>query len=334
MKIILYGAGRIARRHLDALNSLSQERFEVLAIVDKDKSKAEILASEFGIVAAQNIQDAIEKSSCRPDLISILTESGNHPAHIEELCEFAPYLVVEKPLGLSLSQVERALNIAESRNCKIFEVKQNRFNPPVRSLISAAASGALGTIVSISAEVVWCRDQAYYDEASWRGSNDLDGGVLGNQALHHLDLMVHLGGPVKSIFARGKSFMVDIESYDTMSLSIEYENGAFGTLLATNAARPRNMGASITAVGSNGLVKIGGLAVNQLEHWTLVEKPRWESSHLARDVYGSGHSTFYELVWEDCFGTSQPELSLESSLETIRAFEMAIESAAKNARVI
>src|SRR5206468_12494788 len=129
---------------------------------------------------------------------------------------------------------------------RLFVVKQNRFNVPVVKLREALEAGRFGKLVLGTVRVRWCRRQDYYDQDAWRGTWALDGGVLANQASHHVDLLEWMMGPVESVFAKGITALVDIEAEDTAIVALKFRNGALGVIEATTAARPADLEGSIS----------------------------------------------------------------------------------------
>ena len=118
----------------------------------------------------------------------ILTESGLHAKHTVELAKYGANIMVEKPMALTLEDADSMIEACDNYGIRLFVVKQNRFNVPVVQLRKALEQGRFGDLIMGTVRVRWCRPQAYYDQDSWRGTWALDGGVLTNQASHHIDL--------------------------------------------------------------------------------------------------------------------------------------------------
>ena len=154
---------------------------------------------------------------------------------------------------------------------RLFVVKQNRFNVPVVKAREALEAGRFGKLVLGTVRVRWCRDQSYYDQDAWRGTWAQDGGVLANQASHHVDMLGWFMGPVESVHARSARALVDIEAEDTAVATLKFRNGALGIIEATGATRPKDLEGSLSVLGEGGTVEIGGFAVNEIRHWNFVE---------------------------------------------------------------
>ena len=155
-----------------------------------------------------------------------------------------------------------------------------------------------------SVRVRWCREQKYYDQDEWRGTWALDGGVLANQASHHIDLLTWLMGDVESVFAYTATQLVDIEADDTAVAVLKFVNGALGVIEATTATRPKDLEGSISIMGETGTVEIGGFAVNEMKTWNFLEPLDSDSEVLEKycenppNVYGFGHARYLTDVVE------------------------------------
>jgi len=183
--------------------------------------------------------------------------------------------------------------------------------------------------------VRWTRPQEYYDMDKWRGTWAMDGGVLSNQASHHIDLLEWMLGEVESVFAKSATALVDIEVEDTAVVILKFTNGALGIIEATTAARPKDLEGSISILGEHGTVEIGGFAVNELKTWNFTadlpgdQEVKEKYSVNPPDVYGFGHQVYYEHV-VDCIDHDRHQLvdGLEGrkSLELISAIYESIET--------
>jgi predicted dehydrogenase len=329
----LLGCGRIALRHAELLAGGHVEGARLAAVCDVNEAKARALGERYKVPFFTDMHQMMSKTSL--DAVSILTESGNHPRHIVELSPYKRHLVVEKPMALSLDAADAAIRACDQNKVRLFIVKQNRFNLPVMKLRERLVAGAFGKLVLGTVRVRWCRTQAYYDESPWRGTWALDGGVLANQASHHLDLLEWMMGDVESVFARSATALVDIEAEDTAIAVLKFRNGALGTIEATTATRPRDLAGSLSILGARGAVEIGGFAVNEVRHWNFVAPTPDDVDAVQRfsvhpkSVYGFGHKAYYEHV-VDCLKHGKQQLidGLEGrkSLELMSALYESIET--------
>jgi predicted dehydrogenase len=269
------------------------------------------------------------------DVVVVLTESGNHAKHVLELAAYGKHIVVEKPMALRLEDADAMISACDRAGIKLFVVKQNRFNVPVVKLREAIESNRFGKLVLGTVRVRWCRRQSYYDQAPWRGTWGLDGGVLTNQASHHIDLLEWMMGDVDSVFAMSSRALAKIEAEDTAVVTMKFKNGALGIIEATTAARPNDLEGSISILGEGGTVEIGGFAVNQMKVWSFTEPRDDDGAVMTRysvnppNVYGFGHQAYYEHV-VDCIQNKRQQLvdglTGRKSLELINAIYESVET--------
>ncbi len=300
LKFALVGCGRIAQKHAELLGKNKIKHAKLVAICDIVEEKAKKLATQYNVPYYTNMDTMMQKEEI--DVVSVLTESGNHAAHTIHLAQYGKHIVVEKPMALRLSDADEMIKACAENKCKLFVVKQNRFNLPVIKLKSAIDKQRFGKLVLGTIRVRWCRTQEYYDMDAWRGTWAYDGGVLANQAIHHIDLLQWLMGEVESVFAKSTTALVNIEAEDTAVVVLTFKNGALGIIEATNATRPIDLEGSISILGEKGTVEIGGFAVNKIIHWNFSEKlPEDEDikkkySINPPNVYGFGHLEYYNDV--------------------------------------
>lgn len=296
----LVGCGRIAKRHSDLLGLGKVEGAELSAVCDLRADRAEALGERFGVPWFTDMHRMMREVPL--DVVSVLTESGKHAAHVLELAEYGRHIVVEKPMALTLKDADLMIEACDRRGIKLFVVKQNRFNVPVLKLREALVAGRFGAQTLGTVRVRWARDQAYYDQDDWRGTWALDGGVLANQASHHVDLLSWMMGDVESVFAMGTTALVNIEAEDTAVVTLRFANGALGVIEATTATRPTDLEGSLSILGEKGTVEIGGFAVNEMKTWAFVDPEEGDGEVLSRhsvnppNVYGFGHQAYYEHV--------------------------------------
>jgi len=295
--IALVGSGRISDRHLKVIGLIPG--LKLVGVCDVKPERARAAAEANGVPA---YLDALEMvRSLKPDIVSILTDSGLHAPLGIRLAPHVPVLVVEKPMALTLEDADRLIETCEAFGTKLFVVKQNRFNPPIVALKRAVDEGRFGRMVLGTIRVRWARTQAYYDQDPWRGTWKLDGGVLTNQASHHIDLLQWLMGPVDSVKAYVSTRLSSIEVEDTAVAVLKFKSGALGVVEATTATRPKDLEGSISILGETASVVVGGFSVNKPVTWNFTtHQPEDEHIHELitnpPNVYGLGHQAYYEHV--------------------------------------
>lgn len=333
LKFALVGCGRIAKRHSELLGFDQIENASLVAVCDVDIYKARKIGEQFGIPYYADMDEMMKNEAI--DAVSVLTESGYHAKHVINLSKYGKHILVEKPIALTLDDADAMIRACDETGCKLFVVKQNRFNVPVVKLRDALEGGRFGKLVLGTIRVRWSRDQNYYDQAWWRGRWDMDGGVLTNQASHHVDLLEWMMGDVESVFAKSTTALVDIEAEDTAIVTLKFKNGALGIIEATTAVRPKDLEGSISILGETGTVEIGGFAVNEMRHWNFSHEYDGDSKVMDKysvnppNVYGFGHQAYYEHVVDSIINNKKQlvdGLEGRRSLELISAIYESIET--------
>jgi len=333
LRVALVGCGRIARRHSDLLGEGRIDGAELAGVCDTVPERADAIGERHGVPSFADMDDMVRELD--PDVVSVLTPSGDHARHTVRLARYGKALVVEKPMALTLDDADAMIRECDIYGAPLFVVKQNRFNIPVRKLREAMESGRFGKLVLGTVRVRWCRRQEYYDQDAWRGTWAWDGGVLANQASHHVDLLEWMMGDVVSVVAKSSTSLVDIEAEDTAVVLLRFRNGALGVIEATTATRPTDLEGSISILGERGTVEIGGFAVNEMKTWRFEDEDGEDEDVLERfsvnppNVYGFGHQEYYDHVVR-CLRDGGPALvdglQGRKSLELISAIYESIET--------
>jgi UDP-N-acetyl-2-amino-2-deoxyglucuronate dehydrogenase len=210
----------------------------------------------------------------------------------------------------------------DAASVRLFVVKQNRRNATLQLLKQAVEQKRFGRIFMAAINVFWTRPQEYYDSAKWRGTWEFDGGAFMNQASHYVDLLDWLIGPVESVQAYTATLERNIQVEDTGVMAVRWRSGALGTMSVTMLTYPKNLEGSITVLGEKGTVRLGGLAVNEIQHWEFADKRPEdakvkEASYQTTSVYGFGHPLYYENVIKTLRGEAEPETDGREGLRTL-----------------
>jgi predicted dehydrogenase len=293
LKVGVIGCGRISEKHFSAIMDETVGA-DLVAVADTDHSKAREKSGKYNVPGYTSYDEMLEKHP-EIDLIDVLTPTGYHAEHVIDLFRFNRHIVVEKPMALRIEDADAMIAAQEKSGRRLFVIKQNRFNQAVMAVRHALEQGRFGKLVMGTVRVRWKRDQRYYDQADWRGTFALDGGVMAQQASHHLDLLQWFMGPVESLECRAATRLMNIEVEDTAAAVMKFSSGALGVFEATVATRPEDLEGSISLLGEKGSVVIGGTAVNKIEYWKFFD-PREEDdqvvgefSETVSNVYGNGH---------------------------------------------
>jgi len=329
----IVGCGRIAKRHSELLGLSQIKGARLAAVCDVVLEKAKEFGERFGVPYYQSFDEMMQNEQI--DVVSVLTPSGMHAEHVIALAKYKRHIVVEKPMALTLTDAEAMIKACDDNGVRLFVVKQNRFNVPVVKAREALDAGRFGKLVLGTVRVRWCRDQSYYDQDSWRGTWAYDGGVLANQASHHIDMLTWFMGEVESVHARATTALVNIEAEDTAVATLKFRNGALGIIEATSATRPKDIEGSISILGAGGSVEIAGFAVNKIRTWQFSDNHVADAEVMDKysvnppNVYGFGHQAYYEHV-VDCLANDSKALvdghEGRQSLELIMALYESIAS--------
>ena len=296
-RIALVGCGRISKNHFDAISKI--DGLEIAAVCDEIGERAHEAGDNLGVPSYGNYERMLAETEC--DVVTIATPSGLHPSQGVIAARAGKHVVTEKPMAISLAGADELVRACDEAGVHLFVVKQNRLNRPIQLLKKAVDSGRFGKIYMANCTVRWARPQDYYDQAPWRGTWKYDGGAFMNQASHYVDLIQWMMGPVDSVVAKTATLARKIETEDSGAAVIKFQSGALGVLEVTMLTYPRNLEGSFTILGEQGTVKIGGTAVNKVEHWLFAE-PDADDKLIEQmntnppNVYGFGHEGYYRNV--------------------------------------
>jgi UDP-N-acetyl-2-amino-2-deoxyglucuronate dehydrogenase len=319
VRLALVGCGRISFSHLGAINKHA-ESVELVDICDENANVLEQAVGHSRAIGHRSLTEMLKTS--KADLVILATPSGLHPEQAILVAQSGRHVMTEKPMATKWSDGLRMVKACEDANVQLFVVKQNRRNATLQLLKKAIEQGRFGKIYSVAVNVFWTRPQEYYDSAKWRGTWEFDGGALMNQASHYIDLLDWLMGPVESVMAYTATLARDIEVEDSGVVALRWGSGALGTVNVSMLTYPKNMEGSITILGEKGTVRVGGVAVNEIQTWEFSE-PRVEdagienASYQTTSVYGYGHELYYDNVIKTLRGEAVPETDGREGLKTL-----------------
>lgn len=318
LRIAVVGCGRISKNHFGSIEEHSDD-LELVAICDNDHSVLTKHEEQYKVKAYLKLEDMLNTEDL--DLVVICTPSGIHPDQVVMSAEHGVHVLTEKPMATRWKDGVRMVKACDQAGVRLFVVKQNRRNSTLQLLKRAVTEKRFGQINMVHLNVFWTRPQDYYDQAKWRGTWELDGGAFMNQASHYVDLLDWLIGPVDKINAM-MSTTRDIEAEDTGVLNIRWRNGALGSMAVTMLTYPKNLEGSITILGDKGTVKVGGVAVNDIQQWEFEEPKDYdneimEANYQTTSVYGFGHPLYYKNVVDVMRGEAEPETDGRSGLKSL-----------------
>ena len=318
IRMAIVGCGRISRNHFGSIEK-HKDNIELVAICDTNEEVLKKHETLYKVKGYLGLEKMLEEQTL--DLVAICTPSGMHPNQVELVAQHGIHVMTEKPMATRWQDGVRMVRACDKAGVHLFVVKQNRRNTTLQLLKRAISEKRFGKIHMVNLNVFWTRPQEYYDQAEWRGTWEFDGGAFMNQASHYVDLLDWLIGPVEKVQAM-MSTTRDIEVEDTGVLNIRWRNGALGSMAVTMLTYPRNYEGSIVILGEKGTVRVGGVAVNEIEHWEFDEprdydKTIGDASYQTTSVYGFGHPLYYKNVIEVLYGQAEPETDGREGLKSL-----------------
>lgn len=335
LKIGLVGCGRISANHFKAI-AQHTDRCQLVAVCDKIRERAETAATENRCNHYSSLDKMLKNEEL--DLVTICTPSGLHPQHGIKAAKAGAHVMVEKPIGINIAEVDRLIKTCDEEDRHLFVVKQNRLNATMQALKKAIDKGRFGKIYMVQSNVFWQRPQEYYDSARWRGTWEFDGGAFMNQASHYVDMLYWLIGDVEQVMAMTSTMARHIETEDTGAAILKFRNGTIGTMSVTMLTYPRNFEGSITVLGEKGTVRIGGIAINKIEKWEFSDyddddKAILDASYNPPNVYGFGHAGYYHNVLDVIEGKAEPDTDGRSGRKSLELIHAIYLSSKENTRI-
>ena len=319
LRLALVGCGRISKNHVDALKQHA-DRAEWVAVCDTNPESLARAVADTGAPGFASLDELLAGSS--PDLVVLATPSGLHPQQAIRVAQAGRHVLSEKPMATKWDEGVAMVRACRDAGVKLFVVKQNRLNATLQLVKRAVDQGRFGRLAMVNVNVFWTRPQAYYDAAPWRGRWDMDGGAFMNQASHYVDMVDWLVGPVDNVHAYTATLARNIEAEDTGVMSLRLRSGALASVNVTMLTHNRNFEGSITLLGERGTVRVGGVAVNKIEHWEF-DTPHdddalvQQASYGVESVYGPGHPLYYDNVIRTLRGETQPETDGREGLKSL-----------------
>jgi UDP-N-acetyl-2-amino-2-deoxyglucuronate dehydrogenase len=333
IRFALAGCGRISANHFAAIEKHG-ERVELTDICDTDPQALAKAVERTKARGHPTLARLLESSDA--DIVVLATPSGLHPEQAIEVAAARRHVMTEKPMATRWNDGIRMVRACDEAGVRLFVVKQNRRNATLQLLKRAVEKRRFGRIYMVNINVFWSRPQEYYDSAAWRGTWEFDGGAFMNQASHYVDLLDWLIGPIESVQAYTATLARAIEVEDTGVMNIRWRSGALGSMNVTMLTYPKNLEGSITILGEKGTVRIGGVAVNEIQHWEFAEPDADDekikgASYETTSVYGFGHPLYYDNVIGVLSGEAQPETDGREGLKSLETL-VAIYLSARDGR--
>ena len=335
IRFALVGCGRIAKNHFAAIQQHADQA-ELVGVCDTDGKALAAACENTHAKPFSSLNEMISGSEA--DVVVLTTPSGLHPEQTIQVAKAGHHVMTEKPMATRWLDGKRMVQACDKAAVRLFVVKQNRYNATLQLLKKAIDQGRFGRIYMVNINVFWTRPQEYYDSADWRGTWEFDGGAFMNQASHYVDLVDWLIGPVESVQAYTATLARNIEVEDSGVASIRWRSGALGSINITMLTYPENLEGSITILGEKGSVKVGGMSVNEIQHWEFADSQPEDdlvkqANYEATSVYGFGHPLYYDNVIKVLRGEAEPETDGREGLKSLEMLVAIYRSARDGLRV-
>jgi len=261
----ILGSGMVANYHRLAITANAEQGARLVAVGHYNPVRFAEISARFGVPCVSQ-QELLADPAV--DVVCICTPSGQHAAQAIAAARAGKHVLVEKPMALSLTDADAMIAACDQASTKLGVALQRRAEPLFRRVYEAIQAGDLGDLTLGVVTLPYYRPQAYYDQAEWRGTWTLDGGgVLMNQGIHLVDLLVwYMGDPI-TVQAHAGTLYQSIEVEDTLAATLCFPSGAMATIAATTTASP-GFPHRLEIYGTGGGIQIEGETVR---HWVLAD---------------------------------------------------------------
>ncbi len=316
IKFAIVGCGSIGKRHIAVLDA--EPEAEIIAICDLDEKKCIELSQLYNRIPYYTSFDKM-LAEIKADVINVVTPHALHAEMTIKALNNKFNVLVEKPMALTISDCEAMNKAANANNMKLWVVKQNRHNVPVKLAKDTIDKGMLGKIFMVKCDILWNRYQGYYDESPWRGKKKEEGGALYTQASHFIDLLVWWCGDVVNVKANMETQNHSIETEDSGNAIVKFSSGVMGSINWTTCVYNKNFEGSITIIGEHGTIKIGGQYLNKIEFWDVRGYPLQEGIEFTDkpNAYGKyqGTSSNHDKVIKTIIDTIKNNIVTTGAVE-------------------
>lgn len=324
IKFAVIGSGHIGKRHAEMIRR--NEESELVAMCDI-RNKEELGLKDLEVPFFNSIDDMLS-SGIEIDVVNVCTPNGLHAEQTLKVLAAKKHVVIEKPMGLCVADCEKVIFKALQVSRQVFCVMQNRYSPPSMWIKDLIERNILGKIFMVQLNCYWNRDDRYYTGKNWKGTADLDGGTLFTQFSHFIDIMYWLFGDITEICARfddfthGKSTTFE----DSGIVNFSFVNGGLGCINYSTSVWDTNLESSITIIGENGSVKIGGQYMNEVEYCHIKDykMPELPPVNPANDYgYYKGSAANHHFIIENVVSTLKGRTSATTNaLEGLKVVDI------------
>ncbi len=326
IKFAVLGIGHIGKRHVDIIRTT--DGCSLAAIADIAPGAAAKV--DDGALPFFNSIDELLNSGIAFDVLSIATPNGLHEEHAIKGIRAGHHVVIEKPMALTKAGCEHIIYEALNKQKQVFCVMQNRYSTPAIWLKEIIEQKILGKIFMVQVNCYWNRDDRYYKTGNWHGTKALDGGVLFTQFSHFIDILFWLFGDIENICSRITNFnhQLSTEFDDSGFINFDFKKGGMGSINFSTSVWNENLESSITIIGENGTVKVGGQYMNEVEVCNIKNytMPSLDQVSPAND-YGlykgsaANHHFFFQNVVEVLHSNAPITTNAQEGMKVVEIIE-------------
>ena len=256
ISVAIAGIGAAAEMHARAIADIAGA--DLVAGSCRTESKGEAFADEFDCEWYADTEAMLDAEAI--DAVSVCTPSGTHADVVTAAAQAGAHVLCEKPLDVYADRMDAMIEACDDAGVTLAGVFQKRFDPAARRAKAAIDDGTLGDLVLGDTRVKWFRSQPYYESSEWRGTREMDGGVLMSQAIHMIDRLLWFAGDVDEVWAAVDNVDRTLECEDTVALALRFENGALGTIEGTTAVRGGHTATEVNGTRGSLTVDSDGLS--------------------------------------------------------------------------
>lgn len=280
----IIGTGSIVNTYIKCIEEI--DNANLVALFTRSSDRVKKIESELGIPVYSDLNAFLALPQI--DLVCVCNESGSHGEAIIQAAKSKKHVLCEKPLEVTLEKIDGAINSCIQNDVTLGCVFQNRYGAHFTEVFDVVSKGKLGKLLMGNAHINWYRNTEYYTKNPWRGTLELDGGAaFMNQGIHTIDLLLHLFGPVKSVFGTIRTRVHNIQGEDVGSGILEFENGAIGNITAGTALYPGHP-ERLEVYGEKGSILMEG---GRIVGWNVMDVPEPDFEKGNRDGSGAADPT-------------------------------------------
>jgi len=323
----LVGCGRISVKHFDAIKK--NPNYKIASICDNEKQNLNNVNLDNNVKKFTDFKEMLLNVDL--DVVSICTPNGLHAENVIFAAEKGINVICEKPIALDINSAKKMLKICLENKVNLMIILPFRKYRLINLIKEKINTGALGKIHLVNLNIFWSRPQSYYDEASWRGTINLDGGVLLNQVIHYVDLLFYLFDKPLSIQAFNKKFR-NIETDDSSVINFKWAKDIIGSVNATMLTYPKNLEDSITIIGEKGTIKIKSLSKGIIENWlfeNIDDIKKIENYDFSNDQ-SEGHKLLYKDFSKELINKNYSYKTVRDSISVLDIVLSSIKSHNEN----